>query len=40
MSNLSMPNKQRRHINMGTPKKNRVKPTWLCGVTKYAEQNR
>jgi len=34
-----MPNRQRKHITIGTPKKNCTKPTRQCGVAKHAEKN-
>jgi len=34
-----MPNKQNKLINIGTPKRNCVTPTWQYGITKYAESS-
>jgi len=36
---IIMPNKQNKHISIRTPKENYVRPTWQCGITKYAEKN-
>jgi hypothetical protein len=38
-SNSSMPNTHRKHISIGTPKKNYTKPTRQYGITKYSEKN-
>jgi hypothetical protein len=33
-----MPNKQNKHINKRTPKKNFIRTTQQYGITKYAEK--
>jgi hypothetical protein len=38
MSNLSVPNKQNKHTNIRTPKKNCVRPKQQYGLAKHAEK--
>jgi hypothetical protein len=39
MSISSMPNRQNKHINITTSKKDCKRPTQQYGITKYAEKN-